>query len=353
MIRLQLVALFCSATAFAQSNAVSAPILGNIFPLHAPSYQVYDEYGTDTNDVVQISSLHRASVSCRDTTSIVGLLTCATVTDSSLGSTTAVNNNHFRNTTGIDVQQFTDAAFWAAYLGPASTYITIGARWVTLLNGIVGVGVSYPIIALDTTVTVPSAGQTAVTINMDGIWDVGTTSVTVAAGTFTCYKCTVTIHTTAIAGGGFLKLLDNTYNQQVWVASGVGIVKSSKPTVTVTIPVVNQTSSSPGVERQLRVAGLTGVHDPLARPNEIGLSQAYPNPVNGAATMTLDLPSSTHTLLRIFDLEGRCIRTLTDGIMPAGTTTFQLDGAGLAPGTYVISLEAMERTVSKMCNVVK
>ena len=364
MMRFQLVVLFSALSAFAQASSLAGPILPNIFP-YTPTYRVFEEFDTDTNGTVQPATMQLSSTSVRDTTGMVGGLICATVTDTAVHSTItdsagsshttttqSVNNNHFRNTTGIDVQQFTDSAFWAAYIGPATQFVTLGARWVTLYNGSAGRGVTYNIVTIDTNITFPTVGSTAVNVTMTGKWDVADTSVTVPAGQYTCYKCTITVHTSAKALGGLLTVIENTYDQRVWVSSGVGIVLSNKPRVIVSIPGYPPQTML-GAERRLRSPGFTAVHDPLTNPSAIALSQVYPNPVTGAAMMTLDLPSSTHTLMRVFDLQGRCVRTLTDGVMPAGTTAFLLDGAGLAPGMYVMTVEAMGKCISKKFNVVK
>ncbi len=85
------------------------------------------------------------------------------------------------------------------------------------------------------------------------------------------------------------------------------------------------------------------------------LRDVYPNPFNPRTTVALDLDRERHVLLRVFDLAGKPVATLIDGVRPAGplyATWTGGDDAGraLPSGGYVVQLvsegDKETRTVS-------
>ncbi len=70
------------------------------------------------------------------------------------------------------------------------------------------------------------------------------------------------------------------------------------------------------------------------------LLQNYPNPFNPATAVSYQLTATSYVTLKVYDLLGREVRTLVDGVRPAGTHTVVFDGSGLASGVYVSSLTA-------------
>lgn len=78
--------------------------------------------------------------------------------------------------------------------------------------------------------------------------------------------------------------------------------------------------------------------DPLLLARDFQLS-VYPNPFNSAATLTYSLPRATNVSLSIYDVQGRLIQTLFDGLAAAGTHRVSFDGNSLATGVYFAHLE--------------
>ena len=75
------------------------------------------------------------------------------------------------------------------------------------------------------------------------------------------------------------------------------------------------------------------------------LGAAVPNPFNPQTRIEYELAATGPTSLRIFDATGRLVRTLAEGLRPAGTHVAIWDGrndAGrvLASGVYFCRLEA-------------
>ncbi len=92
-------------------------------------------------------------------------------------------------------------------------------------------------------------------------------------------------------------------------------------------------------------------------PSGIGsirLHQNVPNPFNPQTTIRFDLEKGSHVSLSIYDLMGRRIRTLAQGIYSAGSHSVQWDGRddrGMASpsGLYLVRLESgAKHQVKKM-----
>jgi hypothetical protein len=79
---------------------------------------------------------------------------------------------------------------------------------------------------------------------------------------------------------------------------------------------------------------VTSVEERTGTPGEIGLHQNYPNPFNPTTTITVSVPFPSTISLTIFDLLGREVETLFEGVMPLGSQTLRWDAAGLPGGVY-------------------
>ena len=92
--------------------------------------------------------------------------------------------------------------------------------------------------------------------------------------------------------------------------------------------------------------GVAGVGGPS--PSTLRLEPPSPNPYHagaGALAVSFALPRSGRARLDVFDLGGRRVARLFDGVLPAGPHPLQWtglasDGRALSPGLYVLQLEA-------------
>lgn len=72
----------------------------------------------------------------------------------------------------------------------------------------------------------------------------------------------------------------------------------------------------------------------VAPPSEFALDQNYPNPFNPTTTITYRLPAQMNVRVTVFDVLGRRVATLADGLQEAGTQTLSWDASRLASGLY-------------------
>ena len=99
--------------------------------------------------------------------------------------------------------------------------------------------------------------------------------------------------------------------------------------------------------------------DPVANedaaevPARIALSQNYPNPFNPVTTVAFALPQATHVRLAIYDVLGREVAVLVDGVQPAGRHQVQVDARRWASGIYFFTLGADGQQQTKRMVLVK
>ncbi len=75
-------------------------------------------------------------------------------------------------------------------------------------------------------------------------------------------------------------------------------------------------------------------------PGRVTLAQNFPNPFNPATRILYDLPSSTRITLTVFDVLGRPVALLDDGVRSAGLHEVQWDASAQPSGVYFYRLTA-------------
>ncbi|MEX0600913.1 MAG: T9SS type A sorting domain-containing protein, partial [Rhodothermales bacterium] len=83
----------------------------------------------------------------------------------------------------------------------------------------------------------------------------------------------------------------------------------------------------------------TGQDGGPAVPTAFALEEAYPNPFNPSTRLTYRLSESGPVALRVYDVLGRRVATLVEGIRPAGSHEVAFDAGGLSGGLYLVRLE--------------
>jgi hypothetical protein len=80
------------------------------------------------------------------------------------------------------------------------------------------------------------------------------------------------------------------------------------------------------------------------RANRLWLGPVVPNPVRRAAQVAFTLPSEARARVGVFDLMGRKVASLADGLFPAGRHEIPWNAATTRGGVYVVRLEALGET---------
>ena len=75
-------------------------------------------------------------------------------------------------------------------------------------------------------------------------------------------------------------------------------------------------------------------------PSSFILEQNYPNPFNPSTVIKYGVPHEAHVSLKLYDVLGREVMTLVDGLVRAGFHEVSLDASGLSSGVYYYRLQA-------------
>jgi hypothetical protein len=75
-------------------------------------------------------------------------------------------------------------------------------------------------------------------------------------------------------------------------------------------------------------------------PTAYALNQNYPNPFNPSTTISYDLPKNSQVSVTIYDILGRAVATLVDGVQPASSYSVQWNPSGLSSGVYFYRIQA-------------
>jgi hypothetical protein len=85
----------------------------------------------------------------------------------------------------------------------------------------------------------------------------------------------------------------------------------------------------------------------------IVLEQNYPNPFNPATTFEYRLDATHHVTLKVFDILGREVATLVDGVQPASNYRVSFSASDLPSGTYLYQLRAGSQVITRTMTLLK
>lgn len=80
-------------------------------------------------------------------------------------------------------------------------------------------------------------------------------------------------------------------------------------------------------------------------PRAFLLNQNYPNPFNPSTTISYQVAQSGPLAIRVYDVQGRLVKTLVDRHHGTGTHSVEWDAANVASGTYFYRIEANGETL--------
>ena len=74
-------------------------------------------------------------------------------------------------------------------------------------------------------------------------------------------------------------------------------------------------------------------------PRSFYLEQNYPNPFNPVTRIKYSVPKTSYLTIKVYDVMGREVATVFDGVQQAGNYTAILDGSNLTSGIYFYKME--------------
>lgn len=107
------------------------------------------------------------------------------------------------------------------------------------------------------------------------------------------------------------------------------------------------------IEATVTPATATPVDPSAEVPDAVTLAPAYPNPFNPTTTLRFDLPQAAHVTLRVYDLTGRAVATLVEGMRPSGPHAVTFDAQQLPSGIYLARLQADSGVATQKLTLLK
>ena len=118
-----------------------------------------------------------------------------------------------------------------------------------------------------------------------------------------------------------------------------GIVAGTQASVEVTITDAGERTSIESLGEEI--------------PSEFSLAQNYPNPFNPSTAIEFSLTRTGQVTLTVYDMLGQKVRTLLEGVQPAGSHSVLFNGVGLASDTYIYVLQTEQHRAVKMMTLLK
>ncbi|MFA6541205.1 MAG: T9SS type A sorting domain-containing protein [Bacteroidota bacterium] len=88
-------------------------------------------------------------------------------------------------------------------------------------------------------------------------------------------------------------------------------------------------------------------------PQKYALGQNYPNPFNPSTVISYQLPMNSYVTLKVYDMIGKEIATLVNGMQEAGAHTTSFNASHLPSGLYFYSLQSKNFSDTKKMLLVK
>ncbi len=118
--------------------------------------------------------------------------------------------------------------------------------------------------------------------------------------------------------------------------------------------VMHYKSSSVNSARfRILISGLSNAPEHGEVPVEVVLNQNYPNPFNPGTRIQFGLPDESRVRLTVYDMLGRQVSVLADGIYSRGTHEVNWDAGMYSSGTYIYRLETDEAVLTRKMMLVK
>ena len=122
---------------------------------------------------------------------------------------------------------------------------------------------------------------------------------------------------------------------KVWLAPGIGFVVRKSYAVGVPMLLITNQSTLSGI------SPLTSVESEIrSTPNTFSLYQNYPNPFNPETVISYQLSANSRITLKVFDVVGREVATVFEGVKEAGFHQEKFQAKSFASGMYIYQIVA-------------
>jgi hypothetical protein len=175
-----------------------------------------------------------------------------------------------------------------------------------------------------------------------------------------CYNSSLIdwqINGASIAGGSAFAITAGGGTQMVGPGSSYDLTVQFTPDPSDTNATLTISSPDIGTLSTIYLVGSNGnapvgvreENDRSEIPVEFGLYQNYPNPFNPTTIIKFQVPNTKldfgilnlgFVSLKVYDILGREMATLVDGVLPAGEHTVRWDASGMPGGVYLYRLES-------------
>jgi hypothetical protein len=113
-----------------------------------------------------------------------------------------------------------------------------------------------------------------------------------------------------------------------------------------------------GAENQRLDSDLEGFESSFSLPTRFGLEQNAPNPFNPVTRIAYLVPYESPVSVRVYDVSGRLVRTLIDGVTEPGRRVSVWDGRSddgvlVGSGVYFCTMEAPDFRESRKMILMK
>lgn len=108
--------------------------------------------------------------------------------------------------------------------------------------------------------------------------------------------------------------------------------------------------------RKLTFSGFsTAVDDPQLETfiKTFAILQNYPNPFNPNTIIRYQIPKAEHVSIKVYDIMGRLVQVLADGVESPGSKSVEFTGKDLPSGVYFYKLIAGNFNESKKMILMK
>jgi hypothetical protein len=107
------------------------------------------------------------------------------------------------------------------------------------------------------------------------------------------------------------------------------------------------------VYRKISFGPPIGIHNEGSIANSFALEQNYPNPFNPSTKIYYSIPKQTLVNITVYDMLGRQVATLVNGVETAGVKSVNFDASNFASGIYFYTIRTAEFTDTKKMMLVK